>query len=57
MTHTYTYLGDRLVCEEWGSCYLYFIYDETGRPYGLIYGNGPSQDYYYFVRNLSIIQI
>ena len=52
VTHTYTYLGDRLVCEEWGGSYLEYIYDETGRPYGLVYGNGSSQNYYYFVRNL-----
>ena len=52
VTHTYTYLGDRLVCEEWGNCYLYFIYDETDRPYGLIYCDGTNTDYYYFLRNL-----
>ncbi|MBQ7171523.1 MAG: RHS repeat-associated core domain-containing protein [Clostridia bacterium] len=52
VTHTYTYLGDRLVCEEWGSCYIYYIYDETGRPYGLIYCDGTNTDNYYFLRNL-----
>ena len=47
-THYYDYNGNSLICERWGNNTMWFVYDATGAPLGLIY-NGTV---YYFVTNL-----
>ena len=47
-THYYDYNGNSLICERWGNNTMWFVYDATGAPLGLIYNGTP----YYYVTNL-----
>ena len=47
-THYYDYNGNSLICERWGNNVMWFVYDATGAPLGLIYNGTP----YYYVTNL-----
>ena len=50
--HTYTYDGSLLLCDKWGSQYIEYFYDASGRPYALNYYNGSTSTKYFFVKNI-----
>ena len=51
-THTYTYDGSLLLCDKWGSQYIEYFYDATGKPYALRYYDGILPTKYYFTKNI-----
>ena len=48
MEHRYTWQGSKLIAESYGDTALEFFYDESGKPFALLYGG----DYYYYLTNL-----
>ena len=51
-THTYTYDGSLLLCDKWGSQYIEYFYDATGKPYAIRYYDGILPTKYYFTKNI-----
>ena len=52
VTHAYTYLGDKLARETYGSAVIDYFYDSDGRPYKLVIKEGADTYTGYFVLNL-----
>lgn len=48
----YYWMGDTLLGERTGNEYIYYLYDESGIPYGILLKNGSSLTYYYYIYNL-----
>ena len=52
VTTEYNWFGGILQYQKTGSEYIYYLYDESGMPYGILVKNGAQENYYYYIYNL-----